>query len=82
VARIKDFLEAVAEGEKGNVSLKEVKEVLKKIRGGEVRSDEIPRKIRQFLIYENVLFYNPLEGVVRPQSRLMWRTIREVMGNK
>ena len=35
-----------------------------------------------FWIEENVLFYNPLEGTVRPQSRLLWRAIREVMSNK
>jgi len=35
-----------------------------------------------FWIEENVLFYNPLEGVVRPQSRLLWRAIREVVSNE
>ena len=29
-------------------------------------------------IQENILFYNPLEGTVRPQSRLLWRAIKEV----
>ncbi len=32
-----------------------------------------------FWIEENVLFYNPVEGTVRPQSRLLWRAIREVV---
>jgi AAA+ ATPase superfamily predicted ATPase len=32
-----------------------------------------------YLIEENVLFYNPLEGVVRPQGRLIWRAIKEVV---
>ena len=82
VARLKDFLEAVAEGERGNVNIKEVKEALRKIKEEEIRFDEIPRKIRQFLIQENILFYNPLEGMVRPQSRLLWRAIREVMSNE
>ncbi len=31
-----------------------------------------------FWIEENVLFYNPLEGTVRPQSRLIERAIREI----
>ena len=71
VVRLKDFLEAVAEGERGDVDIKEVKEALKKLREGEVRSEEIPRKVRRFLIQENILFYNPLEGTVRFQSRLL-----------
>ena len=25
------------------------------------------------------LFYNPMEGTVRPQSRLLWRVIKEVV---
>jgi AAA+ ATPase superfamily predicted ATPase len=76
VARLKDFLEAVAEGERGDVDIKEVKEALRKVKEGEIRSEEIPRKIRQFLIQENILFYNPLEGVVRPQSKLLLRAMR------
>jgi AAA+ ATPase superfamily predicted ATPase len=35
-----------------------------------------------YWIGENVLFYNPMEGTVRPQSRLLWRAIREVMSNE
>ena len=31
-----------------------------------------------FWIEENVLFYNPMEGTVRPQSRLLWRAIRDI----
>ncbi len=31
-----------------------------------------------FWIEENVLFYNPMEGTVRPQSRLIWRAIKEL----
>jgi hypothetical protein len=31
-----------------------------------------------FWIEENVIFYNPVEGMVRPQSRLLWRAIKEV----
>ena len=33
-------------------------------------------------VQENILFYNPLEGTVRPQSRLLWRVIREVMSDE
>jgi AAA+ ATPase superfamily predicted ATPase len=78
MARLKDFLEAVAEGEKGNIPVEEVREALKKVRKGEIRSEEISRKVRQFLIQENILFYNPVERTVRPQSRLLWRAIKEL----
>ncbi len=30
-----------------------------------------------FWIEENVIFYNPVEGTVRPQSRLLWKAIKE-----
>jgi AAA+ ATPase superfamily predicted ATPase len=33
-------------------------------------------------IQENILFYNPVEGTVRPQSRLLWRAIKEVMSDE
>ena len=82
VARLKDFLEAVEEGEKGPVAVGQVKEVLKKLREGNIQNEKIPRKIRHFLVEENILFYNPVEGRVRPQSRLLWKAIKEVMKDK
>ena len=48
----------------------------------EVIEDEIERPVLLGCIEENILFYNPLTGVVRPQSRLLWRAIREVMSNE
>jgi len=44
----------------------------------EVRKDVIDIVYRNFLIEQNLLFYNPLTGRVRPQSRLLWRAIKEV----
>jgi len=32
-----------------------------------------------YWIRENALFYDPARGVVKPQSRLIWRAIREVL---
>ena len=32
-----------------------------------------------FLVSENILFYNPLTGTVKPQGRLIWQAIREVV---
>ena len=82
MARLRDFLEAVAERERENISVEEVKEALKKVRQGEIRCEKIPRKVRQFLIQENILFYNPLEGTVRSQSRLLEKAIEEVVNDK
>ncbi len=79
MSRLKDFLEAVGEGEKGEIDLEDVKDALRKLKEGEIRGEDISRKIRRFLIEENVLFYNPVEGTVRPQSRLLWRAIRKVI---
>jgi AAA+ ATPase superfamily predicted ATPase len=42
-----------------------------------VRKDIIDIVYRNFLIEQNILFYNPLTGTVRPQSRLLWRAIRQ-----
>ena len=32
-----------------------------------------------FWIEENILFYNPLEGTVRPQGKLLWKAIKEAV---
>ena len=65
-----------ARGEVGDIEVKEVKEALQKVKEGKIRCEEISRKVRLFLIQENILFYNPLEGVVRPQSKLLLRAMR------
>jgi AAA+ ATPase superfamily predicted ATPase len=44
----------------------------------EVVEDEIERPVLLGCIEENILFFNPLTGTVRPQGRLLWRAIREV----
>ncbi|MCD6362455.1 MAG: ATP-binding protein [Synergistetes bacterium] len=81
--KLKSFLEAVEEGEKGNIAvIEEVEKAFIKMgkEEREIEAEKIPRKVRLFLIQANMLFYNPLEGTVRPQSRLLWRAIREVFG--
>ena len=79
IARFKDFLEAVKEEEKGDVDVERVREALREVREGEIEGKKISRKVRKFLIQENVLFYNPMKSTVRPQSRLLWKAIREVI---
>jgi len=48
----------------------------------EIAYREVKGKVLKFLIRENILFYNLMEGTVRPQSRLLWRVIREVMSDE
>ena len=45
----------------------------------EVEKGELEEPVLWALISENVLFYNPVSGVVRPQGRLLWHAIREVV---
>ncbi|XRP97086.1 ATP-binding protein [Methanocaldococcus sp. 16A] len=40
---------------------------------------KIPKKIREFLIKRNILFLNPIEGSLKPQSFLVWNAIKEIL---
>ena len=78
--KLKWLFRSIEEGEKEGVSLEEVKNVLKLFKENEVvDEEEVKGKVLKFLIEENILFYNPLEGTVRPQSRLIQRAIRELL---
>jgi len=44
-----------------------------------INTSKIDLIYRNFLIEQNILFYNPLEGTVRPQSRLLWNALKEVL---
>ena len=74
-SKLRDFLEAVEEGEKGEIDVKEIKEALVKVSQGEIMNKEIRRKVRHFLVEENILFYNPVKGTVRAQSQLTHKAI-------
>ena len=77
--RLDDLLERVEEGE-FEVRVDEVKQALELFKEEyEVPKRAIPRYIRGFLVSENILFYNPLTGTVKPQGRLIWHAIREVV---
>jgi AAA+ ATPase superfamily predicted ATPase len=70
-------------GENIMIDIDMIKEILKKFKNREkISKGEIDPIYRNYLVFENILFYNPLEGVVRPQSRLLWRAIREVVSNE
>jgi AAA+ ATPase superfamily predicted ATPase len=57
----------------------ELWEFLKEFKEGE-RTFSLKENFDKLIywIKENILFYNPVEGTVRPQGRLLWRAIREV----
>ncbi len=62
------------------VDAEKFKEGLKIFRDkGELPVSEIEEPVFWGGIQENILFYNPVEGTVRPQSRLLWRAIRELV---
>jgi AAA+ ATPase superfamily predicted ATPase len=65
------------------VKAEEFKEGLKIFKEKEeVFAREVEEPVLLGGVQENILFYNPLEGTVRPQSRLLWRVIREVMSDE
>ena len=78
--RLEWILDLIEEGEKKGPPIKEIKKLLLKFKEKEARSyKEVKGKALKFLISENILFYNPLEGTVRPQGRLIKRAIEEVI---
>ncbi len=48
---------------------------------GEVAREEVEEALEEvfFWVEENVLFYNPVEGTIRPQGRLIWKVIKEII---
>ena len=46
----------------------------------QIVKEEIEDRFEELLFWieENILFYNPLEGTVRPQSRLIWKAIKAI----
>ncbi len=87
-ARLRALLERVQygkifyefKGERVKINVEKIKESLKVFKKEEeVDKEKIHPLYRNYLVSENVLFYNPLEGKVRPQSRVLWRVIREVV---
>ena len=59
-------------------------EFLKKFRNEDrLTKEEIGEEFDRliFWIEQNILFYNPVESTIGPQSRLLWRAIKEVIEN-
>ncbi len=66
-------------GEKEGPSVEEIKKVLESFKEKEeILYQKIKARALKFLIEENVIFYNPVKGILRPQSRLLWRAIRKI----
>ena len=80
VARLRWMLRPLEEGEKEGPPVEEVKEGLKMFKESEVVEDvKMKSKVLKVLIEENILFYNPVKGIVRPQSQLLHRAITELL---
>ena len=45
----------------------------------EIPKKEIPMPIYVYLVKENILFLNPIEGTLKPQSFLVWNAIKRLL---
>ncbi|EHP88526.1 ATP-binding protein [Methanotorris formicicus] len=45
----------------------------------EISKKEIPTPVYIYLIKENILFLNPIEGTLKPQSYLVWNAIKKIL---
>jgi len=76
---LEELLEKVEEGYE-SVNYDDVLEALKLFKDSyELAKSKIKRKIRIFLIKENILFLNPQKRVLKPQSFLVWNAIKRIL---
>jgi len=76
--KLKYFLEDVKEEDEE--LYKKVVDALKIFKENyEVEDIKIPKKLREFLVKRNILFLNPIEGTLKPQSFLIWNAIKEIL---
>jgi AAA+ ATPase superfamily predicted ATPase len=45
----------------------------------EISDDEIPEPVYIYLVKRNILFLNPIEGTLKPQSYLVWNAIKRLL---
>ncbi|CAB3289133.1 protein of unknown function [Methanocaldococcus lauensis] len=45
----------------------------------EISKREIPPPVYMYLVKENILFLDPIEGTLKPQSYLIWNAIKRVL---
>jgi AAA+ ATPase superfamily predicted ATPase len=78
VQKLKYFLEDVRENDEE--LYKEVVDALKLFKNSyEIEDTAINKKIREFLVKRNILFLNPIEGILKPQSYLVWNAIKKLL---
>ncbi|ADC69382.1 ATPase [Methanocaldococcus sp. FS406-22] len=76
--KLKYFLEDVKEEDEE--LYKKVVDALKIFKENyEVEDITINKKIRELLIKRNILFLNPIEGTLKPQSFLVWNAIKRLL---
>ncbi len=87
-AKLSDILERIEYGEKSfeyekkiiRIEKEKVIKILQVFKSREeVRKEELMPIYRNYLVSENVLFYNPVEGTIRPQGKLVARAIKEIL---
>ncbi len=88
MGRLSDFLEKVEygkkffeyEGEKIRIEKDKIIEVFQIFCEKEaVRKGEIMPIYRNYLVSENILFYNPVEGTVKPQGKLIQKAMKRII---
>jgi len=76
---LEELLENVEEDYEG-INYDDVLKALKLFKDNyELPKSKIKRKIRIFLVKENILFLNPQKGILKPQSFLIWNAIKRLL---
>ncbi len=76
--KLKYFLEEVRE--KDEEFYCRVVETLKIFKENyEIEDMEIPKNVRKILVKRNILFLNPIDGILKPQSFLVWNAIKKIL---
>jgi len=88
VSKLKDFLKdldyikpkVIIRGKDIEIKKEEIIDVLKLFKDNyEINADDIPKVVYVYLVKENILFLNPIEGTLRPQSYLVWNAIKRLL---
>ena len=78
--RVKWIVKRVKEGEDRRIEYDELIEGLKVFRDREVETgSSLKGRVLRYLVDENLLFYDPITDLLKPQSRLILRAIREIV---
>jgi AAA+ ATPase superfamily predicted ATPase len=71
--------EVVIRGKRYEIEYERVVSALRDLAENECLSDTVDEITKRFLVRENVLFVNPVSGLLKPQSRLDLLAIRRVL---